>query len=912
MRDEIISNLAKYDKDERQLSYEEDIVKILKNKHSLIKYVHPDIIIKYSNEIMEILGDSSRYLKYLPKVVINANQKKIYEYSKYNHKLLEFLNRRTQQKYITEVILMVRQYPLNYDFLDESIKQTNKELFRLSFNNLFKVRDGYLVDTYYKISLENDKLLHNMNKVMLNKELVMALGDSVKRIVDYPEIINSIERLSSNKQHFKIFLELLKLYTKDGYIERVVNSLIKLVSKEYYFYKKDGNVFKYNKDLFSALYKDSLSINEIKKLYYILSNDLIHINSREEFFHFSELRNDYLTRMNDESLREIKNIIYEYNYAMNYKEINYLIGKYSSCVDYLISKYKKFRFNIDEVEEYETLLVFKEMIKINNCDDYNVLNDLKEDAYINQKEIRSYDIRINIEEKIKKIYHKEYERVINRKANYINEEKVLYEELVSNNKLYGEYNGKNVVIKTISTSDFFSFLVRKNIDNKKYYNIYENISNEFINVDINDYYFRTSSIGDKIVNIQMDVYDLPGKKYNKMVIEDEKIVSVICFGSKPSGDAIRKAIDLDVPLEILNKKDVVKSIDELKNSIFNKIIHYLDNSVSKEEDERIAKYSPIDCIGLFFNISNNMVLSNNLSKDMFTKNIKDILRRIDSIKDNYTLVRQIIIVLKKALEIIDNTFDKKVIYRDLDRIYRKYDIYIREEFDFRDPLLLLESNKANDIRLFKKYNSNQIEYGDVVNSISFDKIIEYLEILENNYYHGNIERIIRISLLSNILINLIDMELSNLCLLASIFSDIGRLTDVRFGDYSASIFRSIFKNTLNKEDLDIVCAAIDSQDSVEELEQLKNKYKLKNIEKFIKVSSVLKDAIYLDNYKVKKGLINKEATRLIKVKDIIKNSLFNYDIELLIRRNIISKRYYDSLLNKGYDYEEIVEICEKL
>ena len=29
MRDEIISNLAKYDKDERQLSYEEDIVKIL-------------------------------------------------------------------------------------------------------------------------------------------------------------------------------------------------------------------------------------------------------------------------------------------------------------------------------------------------------------------------------------------------------------------------------------------------------------------------------------------------------------------------------------------------------------------------------------------------------------------------------------------------------------------------------------------------------------------------------------------------------------------------------------------------------------------------------------------------------------------------------------------------------------------
>ena len=87
---------------------------------------------------------------------------------------------------------------------------------------------------------------------------------------------------------------------------------------------------------------------------------------------------------------------------------------------------------------------------------------------------------------------------------------------------------------------------------------------------------------------------------------------------------------------------------------------------------------------------------------------------------------------------------------------------------------------------------------------------------------------------------------------------------------------------------------------------------IKNIEKFIKVSSVLKDAIYLDNYKVKKGLINKEATRLIKVKDIIKNSLFNYDIELLIRRNIISKRYYDSLLNKGYDYEEIVEICEKL
>ena len=110
-----------------------------------------------------------------------------------------------------------------------------------------------------------------------------------------------------------------------------------------------------------------------------------------------------------------------------------------------------------------------------------------------------------------------------------------------------------------------------------------------------------------------------------------------------------------------------------------------------------------------------------------------------------------LIVLKKSLEAIDNTYNKKEIYRDLDKVYRKYNIYVKNKTDFKDILLLLDSNKVNDIKLYNNYNKNQIEYNDVVENIQFDKIAEYIEVLEDNYYYGDVKRIIRISLLSNIL-----------------------------------------------------------------------------------------------------------------------------------------------------------------
>ena len=63
MKEDLLANLDKYDKDKRQLAYEKDIIELLKNKHSLIKYVHPAIIYKNSEKIIDILGDSNRYLK---------------------------------------------------------------------------------------------------------------------------------------------------------------------------------------------------------------------------------------------------------------------------------------------------------------------------------------------------------------------------------------------------------------------------------------------------------------------------------------------------------------------------------------------------------------------------------------------------------------------------------------------------------------------------------------------------------------------------------------------------------------------------------------------------------------------------------------------------------------------------------
>ena len=911
MKEEILNNLEKYSKDKRQLEYEKEILDLLVKKPSLIRYIHPAIIFKNGEKILSMVGDNKRYIKYIPTSVIKKNQTLIFGFCKYNPVLFSYIDKKIQMKNISDVIDIVKKYPLNYDYLDERIKNDSKELFKYCINKLYKVKDSFLVDTYYKYSFENNSLLHDINAVMFNRDLVSVLGDSTKRIIKSQKLMNYIENLSNNKYRFKIFIDLLRLYQNGECIELHINKIIKMVSKDYYFFRKNGNIISLNKDLYVSLFKDSLSINEIKKLYYILSNDLIHVNSREEFYSFTNLRNDYLYDMKTDSIRDIKNTIYEYNYAMSYEEINSLINKYSSSIDYLVSKYKKYKYNIDEIEEYETLLIFREILKISNCNNISKLKDLLEDAYINHKEIKSYDIRINIENRIKRIYHKEYERIINKKIKYSSEEKILYEDLVSKNKQLAYYLGKYVNIKTVDINDFFNIVVREDVDDDNLFKKYDYVSNEYFILDKNEYYLRVGNVTNKIVDIDTKSYYLPGKRYNKIIIEDSNLLGIISFNEKIDEKVVRRAIELNVPIEIINIKNMSENINELRNNMLNKILHYIDKDVLYIEDNRIDKYTPIDCIELFFNISNNMVISNSISKDLFTKNIRNIISKIDKINDNYIQISQMLIVLRKSIESIDNTYDKKLIYRDLDKLYRKYNLYNKESSNYEELLLLLDSNKVNDIILFNKYNKNQIEYSDVVDIIDFKKIEEYLKILEDNYYRGDIGRIIRISIFSNILAGLIDRELINLCLLTSVFSDIGRLTDVRFGDYSASIFRSIFKNKIKKEDIDIVCAAIDSQDSVEDTEKLKNKYKLKNMDKFMKVSTILKDALYLDDYKYKKDLINKEATRMLKIKDIVINNINNYNIELLIRKNIISKNYYLNLLNMGYKYEDIIEICKK-
>ena len=911
MKEEILNNLEKYSKDKRQLEYEKEILDLLVKKPSLIRYIHPAIIFKNGEKILSMVGDNKRYIKYIPTSVIKKNQTLIFGFCKYNPVLFSYIDKKIQMKNISDVIDIVKKYPLNYDYLDERIKNDSKELFKYCINKLYKVKDSFLVDTYYKYSFENNSLLHDINAVMFNRDLVSVLGDSTKRIIKSQKLMKDIENLSNNKYRFKIFIDLLRLYQNGECIELHINKIIKMVSKDYYFFRKNGNIISLNKDLYVSLFKDSLSINEIKKLYYILSNDLIHVNSREEFYSFTNLRNDYLYDMKTDSIRDIKNTIYEYNYAMSYEEINSLINKYSSSIDYLVSKYKKYKYNIDEIEEYETLLIFREILKISNCNNISKLKDLLEDAYINHKEIKSYDIRINIENRIKRIYHKEYERIINKKIKYSSEEKILYEDLVSKNKQLAYYLGKYVNIKTVDINDFFNIVVREDVDDDNLFKKYDYVSNEYFILDKNEYYLRVGNVTNKIVDIDTKSYYLPGKRYNKVIIEDSNLLGIISFNEKIDEKVVRRAIELNVPIEIINIKNMSENINELRNNMLNKILHYIDKDVLYIEDNRIDKYTPIDCIELFFNISNNMVISNSISKDLFTKNIRNIISKIDKINDNYIQISQMLIVLRKSIESIDNTYDKKLIYRDLDKLYRKYNLYNKESSNYEELLLLLDSNKVNDIILFNKYNKNQIEYSDVVDIIDFKKIEEYLKILEDNYYRGDIGRIIRISIFSNILAGLIDRELINLCLLTSVFSDIGRLTDVRFGDYSASIFRSIFKNKIKKEDIDIVCAAIDSQDSVEDTEKLKNKYKLKNMDKFMKVSTILKDALYLDDYKYKKDLINKEATRMLKIKDIVINNINNYNIELLIRKNIISKNYYLNLLNMGYKYEDIIEICKK-
>ncbi len=892
-------NLSKYDKDKEQLKYEKEIIELLKKRHSIIKFIHPAIIYKNADLIMSIVGNSNRYLRYIPTSIISRYQDLIFNYCLTNPQLLKYVDKKKQLKNEEKVVELATNEPLVYDYLDEKIKKNNKDLFAVVMKKLFKISDEYLVDYYYNLSLRSDNLLHEISPVFFDKELLALLGDSVSNVIYFKDIVKRIENLYRDKYRYKTFKNLLRLYSNNSYIELYLNKLLDVVNLDYLFYKEKDGVYRLDRNIYYHLYKDSLSINEVKHLYYILTNNLLHINNRDDFFNFVDIRKEYLDSKNPSSFKEFKELIYEYKYALNYDEVKYLINRYGNDLDNLLDRYKKYKYNIEEIDEYETLLILNSMVDIQNNYDIDSLLEILEEEKINYKPIKSFDIRINLDDRLRSIYNKEYTELWNKKLSYIKEEELLYEEIVSKNKQLKDYLGEKVRIKYVDTSSVFNLIVRNTeADVDSYVNTYKIINNEYLDINLDGSYYRYSSIdNNKVMNINScNTTDIEGLN---------KRVSILVF-DKINSNIVKQSIDDNLIIEIINTSELKEHNDNILKALNDKILHYIDKKHEYEWTYSIDKYMPLECIPVLFVHYNSLIISNNdknYSRDKISKVIINIIKKVDEKKDNVVLINQVLDKITSSLRYLNNNFNKRDIYRELDRMYRKYNLYKKSKCEYLDIITLLNDD-LKYVVLDKKYNKNQIEYKNIYKVIDFKFIANNIELLLDNYYFGDIDSIIRRCVIANLIayINKYSVEEA---VLGTMYKEIGKLDNYICGDYSASIFRNIYKKQLDKERIDNICAAIDLQDSRESISFVKTKYKIKNVDNMLLLANIIKDSICLDNYRFKRELVSKEASKLIKIKDTISKIIRDYRLNGLLNKKYISNKEYNEYLVSDVDIEDI-------
>ena len=171
--------------------------------------------------------------------------------------------------------------------------------------------------------------------------------------------------------------------------------------------------------------------------------------------------------------------------------------------------------------------------------------------------------------------------------------------------------------------------------------------------------------------------------------------------------------------------------------------------------------------------------------------------------------------------------------------------------------------------------------------------------------------VIRQGVIASILTKLVYPSILNMAIASVMFYKLGNIPTVsRTGDYSASILRNLFKDKMAKEDLNLVCAAIDYQDSMEDISKIKTKYKIKDVDKLEELIYLVKDVLLLDSYKSKKEFHNKKILKLLKVNDVIKENFLEYGIDKYIEKNVISRREVEELKDSK-TLEEILLLCEE-
>ena len=275
-------------------------------------------------------------------------------------------------------------------------------------------------------------------------------------------------------------------------------------------------------------------------------------------------------------------------------------------------------------------------------------------------------------------------------------------------------------------------------------------------------------------------------------------------------------------------------------------------------------------------------------------------------------------------------YDKRYVMREIDKIERKGLIKTFTGVDTVQTLDNLDKDLSQADyyynKLWKAYKGHYAPeevIGDVDQEFIRNNIDSvYRSGLYSEFSGHNVSHIERVSVLASIIATKVGLseDVRQLAILAAIYHDSGRITEghEKHGDYSAAIFRSMMGNSLSKEDVNLVCAAIDLHDEEKEdaetISQMMIRYRVKDRIKLNAVMSVLKDADALDRVRFlhSKAGLDPTYLRFEESKKLIRFATELYEIEVLRKlrvlydKHFISRKELDSYLNSGRLPEEIL------
>ncbi len=434
--------------------------------------------------------------------------------------------------------------------------------------------------------------------------------------------------------------------------------------------------------------------------------------------------------------------------------------------------------------------------------------------------------------------------------------------------------------------------------------------------------------------------------------------SIICF-EVIDVNALEAAIEFGVDIEIIDRKKTARFVRQRIHDNFLKFEQYVLNDQRQYRSCFTKLLSDFASMRAGFkdsDIKNIMVDDADalFNSSALNKYFEKLFEDLDTLIDNGDLERigGIINTIRSAIELEERKislidydgrkkyripYDKKTVMRELDRIERKSGLKRRSDIITVQTLDNLDKDLSIASRHFQTRWTcyvlpEQLEYANLKDKIDINFIRNNIDsVYRSGLYTGfashDVSHIERTSVYVSILANLLGLskEDAELAILAAIYHDSGRITEgeEKHGDYSASIARSMLSDALSKEDVNIVCAAIDLHDekreSEPELSKMMIKYRIKDRDRLTMIYKILKDAdaldrtrflgsaaleIYYLRFPETKTLI-KFATQLNEIEALRK-------IEILLNKHIVSSQQVYKELSSNRLPQEIVHTFARM